>query len=124
MENNLKENNIDEDGKENYICVRCDYKCAYEKDFIKHLTTEKHKNGKRKTRSDKKDMPTIHQCEKCDYNTTHIYNFKTHVLNNHSSLEEKKNGFTYYCECCDYGIFSKDNFDKHLLSKKHIRRSN
>ena len=69
-------------------------------------------------------MLITHQCEKCDYNsTTHIYNFKTHVLNNHSTLEEKKAGFTYYCECCDYGIFSKDNFDKHLLSKKHIRRS-
>ena len=114
---------MDEEGKENYICVRCDYKCAYEKDFLKHLSTEKHKKGKRKTRSDKKEIPTIHQCEKCDYNTTHIYNFKTHVLNNHSTLEVKKAGFTYYCECCDYGIFSKDNFDKHLLSKKHIRRS-
>lgn len=44
------------------------------------------------------------------------------MLNNHSSLEEKKKEFTYYCEVCNYGIFNKDNYDKHLLTKKHLSR--
>ena len=116
---------MDKEGEKNYICVRCNYGCEYEKDFQKHLSSEKHKIGKRKTRCDKKEVPSppqIHKCEKCDYETTHIYNYKTHVLNNHSSVEEKKSGFSYYCECCDYGIFSKDNYEKHLLTKKHIRK--
>ena len=117
---------MEEETNKNYICVRCKYGCEFENDFMKHLSSEKHKTGKRKVRSDKKDVPSepkVNQCEKCDYKSTHIYNYKTHILNNHSTLEEKKKGFTYYCESCDYGIFSKDNYEKHLQTTKHIRKS-
>jgi hypothetical protein len=113
----MSENNIYK-----FYCEKCDYTCEFKSLYDKHILTEKHITGKRKIRCDKKDEPKKYICEKCNYNTINIYNYKTHMLNNHSSLEEKKKEFTYYCEACNYGIFNKDNYEKHLLTKKHLSR--
>ncbi len=43
----------------------------------------------------------------------------THILNNHSTKEEKKLKYNYYCEYCDYGSFSKPLYEKHIKSNKH-----
>lgn len=42
-----------------------------------------------------------------------------HMLNNHSSKDERKEKFKYYCEICDYGTFGKSSFEKHKKSEKH-----
>jgi len=44
---------------------------------------------------------------------------KLHILNNHSSIEEKKNGFTYYCEICNIGYFIEHKIIAHLETTKH-----
>ena len=44
---------------------------------------------------------------------------KLHILNNHSTREEKKKGFKYYCEYCDMGTFAKFIYNKHIKTKKH-----
>lgn len=114
------ENNVLEDDSKFY-CKECNYKCKFEYLYNRHLKTNKHINGKI-TRVHTKE-PINYKCEKCDFVSNHIYNYKTHILNNHSTLEERKKEFPYYCELCDYGIFSKDLFDKHLLTKRHFMKS-
>ena len=42
-----------------------------------------------------------------------------HILNKHSTKEERKDKFKHYCELCDFGTFSKDTFDVHENSNKH-----
>ncbi len=109
-----------------FYCEKCDYKCKFEYLYNRHLQSGKHINGKIiriHTKKQIKKIPITHKCEKCEFTSTHFYNFKTHILNNHSSIDERKKQFPYYCECCDYGIFSKDNFDKHLLKKRHLTKS-
>ena len=44
----------------------------------------------------------------------------THILNNHSSKEERKHKFKCYCEYCDFGSFSEIHYQNHLITKKHI----
>ncbi len=114
-----------------FYCEKCNYKCDYKAHYEQHLKSGKHLTGKitkvhtkeRKERVKKTPNPTIHKCEKCEFTSNHIYNFKTHILNNHSTIEERKKEFLYYCECCDYGIYSKDLFDNHLLKKRHLMKS-
>ncbi len=109
-----------------FYCEKCNYRCKYRSHYEQHLKSGKHLTGKITkihTKERIKKEKKIHQCEKCEFTSTHIYNFKTHLLNNHSTVEEKKKEYPYYCECCDYGIFSKDSFDKHLLTKKHYMKS-
>jgi hypothetical protein len=109
-----------------FYCEKCNFKCDFQVYYERHLKTGKHINGKitkiHKKERIKKDA-VIHKCEKCEFTSTHFYNFKTHILNYHSSIEERKKEYPYYCECCDYGIFSIDNYNKHLLTKKHIIKS-
>ena len=53
--------------------------------------------------------------------------YKQHILNEHSTLEERKHGFSFYCELCDYGCFSIDLFNNHKITNKHnkyIKRNN
>lgn len=116
------ENNICVSGSKFY-CEKCNFKCDFQVYYERHLKTGKHLNGKITKIHTKKKDPLIHKCEKCEFTSTHFYNFKTHVLNYHSSIEERKKEYPYYCECCDYGIFSIDNYNKHLLTKKHIIKS-
>ena len=44
---------------------------------------------------------------------------KLHILNNHSSVEEKKNGFKYYCKICNIGYFIEHKINAHLETTKH-----
>ncbi len=109
-----------------FYCEKCDFKCKYEVYYERHLKTGKHLNGKITkihTKERIKKDHIIYKCEKCDFTSNHLYNFKTHVLNNHSSVEDKKKEFPYYCECCNIGIFAETVYNKHLLSKKHLMKS-
>ena len=42
-----------------------------------------------------------------------------HILNKHSTREERKDKFKYYCELCDYVFFCKKYLDKHLSGRNH-----
>ena len=99
-----------------YTCDDCNYKCKYNCEWIKHCSTELHKTGIRKKRSDKK---SVLSCEKCPYNTKNIIMMKQHKLNEHSSKEQREKDFKFYCKYCDIGTFSKDIFEKHNMTNKH-----
>ena len=99
-----------------YKCEKCRYETNFKSQWENHIKTELHKTGKRKTRSDKK-YPE--KCPKCNYKPTTNINMKLHTLNNHSTKEERKEGFKYYCECCDFGTFGKTIYDKHIGTKRH-----
>ena len=102
-----------------YICEQCDFKCNAPSVWNIHIETEKHKTGKKKKRSDYKGP---YQCKKCNYKSKNKTNYEHHVLNEHATKEERKNGFKFYCEICDYGTFSKDFYENHCENKKHKKR--
>jgi hypothetical protein len=111
--NTNKQNN---DIEYKHICEKCDYKCNFESQWLKHCDTELHKTGKRKQRTDKKNTG---KCKDCDYFTNNNTNMIKHVLNKHSTKVERKEKFKYYCEICDFGTFSKNTIEKHNNSEKH-----
>ncbi len=98
----------------NYICNKCNFTTDYKSDFINHLNDGNHID---------KQIKKTYKCKYCTFISTHSYNFKTHILNNHSTIDEKMNQFKYYCKVCDYGVFSINNYNTHLLTKKHICKS-
>ena len=100
-----------------YKCDKCHYETHLVYSYKKHCNTELHKTGKRKPRSDK--VADNYKCDKCNYITTAKLNLKTHVLNNHSSKDEKKSGFKHYCDKCDFGVFTESSFKVHLDTQKH-----
>ena len=102
--------------KYKYTCKQCKFNTNYESQWLKHTNTTKHKTGKRKTRSDK--IGPI-KCTLCKHVSLNNANMKIHVLNNHSSKEERKKGFKYYCKYCDYGSFAKTSYNTHINTKKH-----
>jgi len=99
-----------------YNCEKCEYKCKHESEWLKHCATEKHQTGFRKKRSDYKEP---FKCDKCEYKTKNNVTLKQHILNEHSSKEERAIGFKFYCKYCDFGTFSKDFLDKHNNTNKH-----
>ena len=99
-----------------HICDKCNYKCNYESQWVKHCNTELHKTGKRKKRTDK---PEVGKCKECEYNTNNYSLMLKHILNKHSTKEVRKEKFKYYCNICDFGTFSKDTFEVHNNSEKH-----
>ena len=109
---------MEQDKNYKYICEKCNYKCNIISRWEKHINTELHITGKKKIRSDYKG---IQECKKCDYKTKNTYSLKEHILNYHSTIEERVKEFKYYCKDCDYGTFSIDIINKHNNTKKHNR---
>ena len=109
-----KEENIKQENK--FVCEKCNYKCNFNSQWTKHCDTELHKTGKRKKRTDKKE---VGKCKQCNYETNGYTTMLKHILNKHSTKEERKNKFKHYCELCDFGTFSKDTFEVHNNSEKH-----
>jgi hypothetical protein len=125
-----KNNNNEEEDNNNekthkFICEKCNYKCNFDSQWTKHCDTELHKTGKRKKRTDKQE---VGKCKQCEYETESYTTMLKHLLNKHSTKEERKDKFKHYCELCDFGTFSKDTFDIHENSNKHkvyiVRSSN
>lgn len=105
-----------------FSCDKCNYKTNLKMAYKKHLETTLHKTGKRKVRSDKKNI--ILKCELCDYTTINKYNYNVHMLNNHLTKEEREKQFKFYCNKCDFGCFTQTSFDIHLSTKKHKIKTN
>ncbi|ARF12267.1 hypothetical protein Klosneuvirus_4_82 [Klosneuvirus KNV1] len=99
-----------------YKCEKCNFASNYKSALNKHYTTELHKTGKRKTRSDTIEP---HTCNKCNYKNKNIIAYKKHMLNEHSNKETREKEFKYYCKYCDIGTFSKDTYNEHLETDKH-----
>ena len=104
-----------------FYCEKCNFGTDFKYTYNEHLQTILHQTGKRKVRCDKKEKLV---CNKCTFfSGINRLNYLNHMLNNHSTLEERKNGFTFYCSCCDFGTFDQLVMIKHEESKKHQKRS-
>jgi hypothetical protein len=99
-----------------FICEKCSYFTNAKSGWIKHINSGMHLEGHRATRCDKK---ILDKCPFCEYTTKNNTSMDTHILNNHSSKEERKKKYKCYCEYCDFGAFSEENYKKHLDTKKH-----
>lgn len=115
-QDNEHENKHDDEQKYKFICEKCKYKCNFNSQWVIHCSTELHKTGKRKKRTDKTE---VGKCKQCEYETNNYSLMLKHILNKHSTKEERKNKFKYYCDMCDFGTFSKDTFEIHKNSQKH-----
>jgi len=98
----------------NLICNICDYKTNIENSMTDHLKSNAHQYKKRGVTGKK-----VYTCDHCDYTTPNKNNFTMHTLNNHSSQEQRKTGFTYYCHTCDTGMMSTSSFKLHNKTKRH-----
>ena len=96
--------------KKIYKCDECNFTAVTPSNFLKHLTSDKHKrHGEKK----------INKCDKCEYVSNSIYNYNVHNITQHGTTEEKKEKCPFYCNICDVGFFSKIFHDKHINSKNH-----
>jgi len=109
------------DGKHKFVCDRCNFRCKFESRWLIHVNTSIHQTGKKKLRSDYKGP---HKCDKCDYESINVITFKKHVLNCHSTKEDRESQFKFYCGLCDFGTFSNDTMELHKKSNKHKRYTN
>ncbi len=103
-----------------YNCEQCNFFCNTKARWEGHINTTLHKTGTKKKRSDYKEPL---KCDICEYKTKNLMTFKVHKLNNHSSIEEKKNKFKYYCEYCDFGCFYENFIKNHNETQKHKYKS-
>ena len=98
-----------------FYCEKCHYGTNIMTSYNQHLNTTLHLTGKRKERSDK----TLHECKECEYKNYNKINYMNHYLNNHGSIEERKDQFMFYCDICDFGAFADSIFEKHKNTEKH-----
>ena len=101
-----------------FNCEKCNYKCQFECQWIKHCKTELHKTGKRK-KIIRKNHKKPEKCKLCDYETKNTFLMKKHILNEHSTKEQREKEFKFYCSYCDFGTFSKDTIKVHNETNKH-----
>jgi len=100
-----------------YKCEKCDYLTNQKVNYEKHIKTEKHITGIRKTRSDKKE----NKCDICSHICSSKHTLKEHKLNMHSNKKEKEKEYKYYCKECNIGKTYKTSYEKHMNSEKHKR---
>lgn len=103
-----------------FYCDKCHYGTNKKSCYNQHLKTTKHLTGKRKPRSDKQDYE---KCKICGYISENKMNYLNHYLNNHATLEERREQFKYYCITCDFGCFVESIFNKHINTSKHKIKS-
>ncbi len=104
---------MEENKEYKYKCDNCNFYCNEISKWNKHIETKKHKTGKRA------DYIGEHKCDKCEYKNKNIIAYKQHILNNHSTIEQKEKEYIYYCKTCDFGCFSKKLIEKHFSTDKH-----
>lgn len=109
------------DNEYKYSCKSCNFYTNALTKWEIHEKTGKHQSGgvKRKPR---RDMKQDIKCPKCEYENRNLINMKCHILNNHSTNQEREKGFKHYCKRCDYGTFAKPRYEYHLSTQAHIDR--
>jgi hypothetical protein len=100
----------------NFFCNNCNFKCKYQSSWIAHINTSLHQTGKKKTRSDYKGPA---KCDKCNFSTNNSINYKKHILNTHSTKEDRETHFKFYCKLCDFGTFAIATINLHNNTDKH-----
>ncbi len=96
-------NNID------LYCAKCDFRAPRVCEFIRHCKSSKHqRNGEKK--------PII--CNICNKQVSSHFILKSHILINHSSIDDKKK-HKYYCETCDTIVTTQHKLDIHNETKVH-----
>ena len=111
---NIEDNDLKNGFK--YVCEKCNYKCQFECQWKKHCETTLHKTGERKKKDNYKQPE---KCKYCEYTTKNTSLMKKHILNEHSTKEEREKSFKYYCCYCDFGTFSKETLKTHNNTNKH-----
>ena len=92
-----------------FNCILCIYKTNKPSDWIKHIKSKKHeRNGKRK----------IIHCDICNHDSLTHWNYKMHMITNHSTKEERIKQ-KYYCFDCDQVFFCLQYKKTHDNSTKH-----
>ncbi len=106
-----------EENEFKFKCEKCEYYTNFKSSYDKHLTSSIHQTGERKVRTDKKDP----KCDKCNYECSSQQSLREHILNLHSTKEEREKEFKFYCKSCDFGKMNEKQFEVHLNSNKHKR---
>ena len=97
-------------------CENCNKTFTSNAHYLIHCETELHKTGKRKVRANKKEE---FKCSICKiYTTKQPTNMKLHILNNHSSIEEKKKNINIIVNC-DIGYLVEQKINTHLNTLKN-----
>ncbi len=103
-----------------FHCEICNFNCNFISQFNQHLETNKHKNNGKIIR---KDNSTT-KCKLCKFETNHSSNLRSHILANHSTIEEKKTLSKYYCDICNFGTYTKILYERHCKTIKHKNNTN
>ncbi len=63
-----------------------------------------------------------HKCPACEFKTKKTTDLESHYLNNHATIEEKKERYKFYCKDCNFGNQYEAKYTQHLQTKKHAIR--
>ena len=55
----------------------------------------------------------------CDYSNKNKVLLKSHFLNKHSTIEDRKKEYKFYCLTCDFGSFFDVIMKNHNRTEKH-----
>ena len=101
---------------EKYHCIECNYKTNCNRNWNKHIHTDKH------TRNITQTNPNKYFCDKCNFNTTRQQHWEEHLLtmkHRRAVNEIETEPVIYECEKCNYSTTRKTNWDSHINTVKH-----
>ena len=104
--------------KEKFICEICDFSTSYKQNYLKHLSTAKHR---RLSFGNKKVLGEFY-CEACDYTTVTKQNFNKHLATD-VHLETKKNALLI-CGFCNKKFKTRAGLWKHKNKCREKNKNN
>jgi hypothetical protein len=112
----------------NLICIFCNYNTQLKQNYLKHLTTLKHKNIDKTPKKVSKDY--THTCTICNYSTFHKNDYDKHLnTSKHKNVEicnviSEMNQLLYTCKHCKYETKNKQHYTSHIKTKRHQYNAN
>jgi hypothetical protein len=103
---------------EHFICVHCDYTTSRRNNYIRHISTRKHKICEKRARylktskneHEHSNKEKVYFCKECDFETNRLWDYKRHLQSSkHFSTMEKYSKM----QLCIYN--KKTNNEKHLF---------
>ena len=116
--------NIPKIPPQNFHCNCCNYIALYQKDYNKHLFTEKHRNNYLQQNGIVPDKQNVdYVCDKCEYVTNSKSDFTKHEKSQKhiNKLSDVINA-TNICQHCKKEYVSQKNLKKHELKCKLIQQ--